>query len=297
MHRREFTKTALTGTFGLSMIPHLSFGNNPPPPIFKKSLKYGMIKEELSVLEKFQLVKDLGFHGVELDSPHSMTDEEVLEAKEKTGLEIPGLVNSKHWEKPLSDPDPGVRVTCTESMVAALHQCKKYGGTTVLLVPAVVNESVSYDQAWERSTTEIKKMLPVARETGVKIAIENVWNNFLISPLEAAQYIDQFNDEMIGWYFDVGNIVRYGWPDQWVKILGSRILKIDVKEYSRKKQTEEGIWEGFNVKLGDGDSDWAKVNQALKDIGYSGWGSAEVPGGDRTRLLEISQRMDRIFQL
>jgi hexulose-6-phosphate isomerase len=182
-------------------------------------------------------------------------------------------------------------------MIDALHMCKKYGGTTVLLVPAVVNETVAYDDAWERSTEEIKKMLPTAHETGIKIAIENVWNNFLISPLEAARYIDQFDDPMIGWYFDVGNIVRYGWPDQWVKILGRRILKVDVKEYSRKKQTDEGIWEGFKVKLGDGDSDWSKVNQALKQIGYSGWGSAEVPGGDRSRLKEISQRMDRIFQL
>ena len=166
-----------------------------------------------------------------------------------------------------------------------------------MLVPAVVSAEVSYDEAWERSTTEIKRMLPTAEKTGVKIAIENVWNNFLISPLEAAQFIDQFDSNMIGWYFDVGNIVRYGWPDQWIKILGKRTLKVDVKEYSREKQTNEGIWEGFNVKLGDGDSDWSKVNRALTEVGYSGWGSAEVPGGDRSRLQEISQRMDRIFQL
>ena len=256
-----------------------------------------MIKEDISLLEKFKLIKELGFDGVELDSPHELDENEILEAKEKTGIEIPGLVNSLHWTKPLSDPDPTVREACTKSMIAAFSQCKSYGGTTVLLVPAVVNDQVSYDQAWERSTAEIKKMLPAAEATGVKIAIENVWNNFLLSPLEAAQYIDQFNSDMIGWYFDVGNIVRYGWPDQWVKILGKRILKVDVKEYSREKQSDEGIWEGFKVKLGDGDSDWAKVNKALVEVGYSGWGSAEVPGGDRDRLQEISQRMDRIFQL
>ena len=295
MRRRTFTKSALLGAAGMSMLPHMAFGT--PPPIHKKSLKFGMIDEDLSVLEKFKLVKSLGFHGVELDSPHQLDEDEIMEAKAETGLEIPGLVNSLHWTKPLSDPDPAVREACTTSMIAALHQCKKYGGTTVLLVPAVVNDTVAYDEAWERSTAEIKKMLPTAKETGVKIAIENVWNNFLISPMEAAQYIDQFDNDMIGWYFDVGNIVRYGWPDQWVRILGPRILKVDVKEYSRKKQTDEGIWEGFKVKLGDGDSDWSKVNQALKDVGYSGWGSAEVPGGDRTRLKEISERMDRIFQL
>ena len=182
-------------------------------------------------------------------------------------------------------------------MIEAFHRCKKYGGTTVLLVPGVVNQDVAYDEAWERSTEEIKKMLPTAKETGIKIAIENVWNNFLISPMEAARYIDQFNSDMIGWYFDVGNIVRYGWPDQWVRILGKRIIKVDVKEYSRDKQKNEGIWEGFKVKLGDGDSDWARVNAALREVGYSGWGSAEVPGGDKARLKEISQRMDKIFKL
>lgn len=295
MQRRAFTKSMLVGSAALGVLPHFAFG--APPPINKKSLKFGMIQEELSVLEKFRLVRDLGFDGVELDSPHQLNEEEILAAKADTGLEIPGLVNSLHWKMPLSDPDPSVRTACTESMVSALHMCKKYGGTTVLLVPAVVNETVAYDQAWERSTEEIKKMLPTAHQTGVKIAIENVWNNFLISPMEAARYIDQFDDPMIGWYFDVGNIVRYGWPDQWVRILGKRILKVDVKEYSRKKQTEEGIWKGFDVKLGDGDSDWSKVNKALSEIGYSGWGSAEVPGGDRTRLQEISERMDRIFQL
>jgi len=296
MRRRTFAKSTLLGAGGLSLFP-ASLVRTKSVPLNKKSLKFGMIQEDLTVLEKFQLIKELGFDGVELDSPHSLNEEEVLEAKRKTGIEIPGLVNSLHWKKPLSDPDPAVRDACTESMIAALDMCKRYGGTTVLLVPAVVSETVAYDEAWERSTVEIKKMLPAAHRTGIKIAIENVWNNFLISPMEAARYIDQFDDEMIGWYFDVGNIVRYGWPDQWVRILGKRIIKVDVKEYSRKKQTGEGIWEGFKVELGDGDSDWKKVNQALAEVGYSGWGSAEVPGGDRARLQEISQRMDRIFKL
>ena len=281
---------------GLAVLPQTLFARSAKG-LTKKSLKFGMIEEELSVLEKFELVKDLGFHGVELDSPNGLSEKEILEARDKTGLEIPGVVNSVHWKQPLSHPDPKVRRICRESMEHALRKCKIYGGTTVLLVPAVVDENVGYDQAWERSTEEIKKLLPVAEETGVKIAIENVWNNFLISPLEAAQYIDQFDHEMIGWYFDVGNIIRYGWPDQWVRILGKRILKIDVKEYSRDKQKNKGIWEGFKVKLGDGDSDWAKVNRALKEVGYEGWGSAEVPGGDRERLWDISRRMDRIYNL
>ena len=246
---------------------------------------------------KFKLAKEIGFDGVELDYPSSYSDEEILEAKSKSGIEIPGLVNSLHWKKPLSHDKPEVRKECTDSMKAALEACKRYGGTTVLLVPAVVNQKISYDKAWERATVEIKKMLPVAQSTGIKIAIENVWNNFLISPLEAARFIDQFDSDMIGWYFDVGNIVRYGWPEHWIRILGHRIIKVDIKDYSRDKQQSEGIWEGFKVKIGDGDSDWANVNKALKEVGYSGWGSAEVSGGDRERLMEIKNLMDKVYAM
>lgn len=297
--RRAFIKTSSAAALSLAVAPSLmgksqSLANQP---LIKKSLKFGMIKEDLSILDKFKLVKDLGFHGIEFDSPNDLNDKEILKAKRKTGLEIPGVVNSRHWKMPLSSPDPAVRAECVESMKTALKACKKYGGTTVLLVPGVVNDKVRYDEAYERSQVEIRKLLPIAEKTGIKIAIENVWNNFLISPMEAARYIDEFDSEMIGWYFDVGNIIRYGWADQWVRILGKRIIKIDVKEYSRKKQKEEGIWAGFQVKLGQGDSDWANVNKALREVGYQGWGSAEVPGGDRNRLREISENMDKIYAL
>lgn len=264
-------------------------------PLIKKSLKFGMIKEDLSVLEKFKLVKSLGFDGVEMDSPNNLDNAEIIAARDETGLKIPGVVNSVHWKSPLSDPDPAVRAKCAESMKTAFLDCKAYGGSTVLLVPAVVNKKVSYGDAYQRSQEEIRKLLPIAKETGIKIAIENVWNNFLISPLEAARYIDEFDNPMIGWYFDVGNIVRYGWPEHWIQALGGRIIKVDIKEYSRKKQSNEGIWEGFKVELTEGDCDWAAVNAALKSVGYQGWGSAEVPGGDRERLARISELMDKLY--
>ena len=256
-----------------------------------------MIQEDLSIMDKFKLVKDLGFDGIEFNSPNEYDEKEILKAKEATGLELPGVVNSRHWKMSLSDPDPKVRAACVEATKVALEACKRYGGTTVLLVAGMVNDKVSYADAYKRTQEEIRKILPLAEKTGIKIAIENVWNNFLISPLEAARYIDDFESESIGWYFDVGNIVRYGWPDQWVRALGKRIIKVDIKEYSRKKQVEEGIWEGFKVKIGDGDCDWAKVNRALVEVGYQGWGSAEVAGGDRNRLREISERMDKVFAL
>ncbi len=296
MNRREFVYRSSAIAAGISASPWVHASKpNADLPLIKKSLKFGMVQEELSVLDKFKLLKDLGFDGVELDSPNDLDHKEILKARDETGLEIPGVVNSLHWKMPLSDPDPSVRKRCVDSMKDALRNCSAYGGTTVLLVPAVVNEKVSYVDAYQRSQEEIRKILPVAEETGIKIAIENVWNNFLISPVEAARYIDEFDNEMIGWYFDVGNIVRYGWPEHWIEALGSRIMKIDIKEYSREKQRNEGVWKGFQVELLEGDCNWPVVNQALRKVGYQGWGSAEVPGGDRDRLAKISQLMDKIY--
>ncbi|QEC51074.1 hexulose-6-phosphate isomerase [Anseongella ginsenosidimutans] len=302
MERRTFIRSSAAGAAlaGLGWPGRLAANSGIPasakPLKIKKSLKFGMVEEEGTILEKFRLLKELGFDGVELDSPNNLDPDEILEAKKESGLELPGVVNSAHWSSPLSDPDPKVREKCVKALEQSLRDCKLYGGTTVLLVPGVVNQGVSYADAYKRSQEEIRKVLPLAKETGIKIAFENVWNNFLISPLEAARYVDEFDSPMVGWYFDVGNIVRYGWPEHWIEALGKRIIKLDIKEYSRKKQQEEGIWKGFNVELLEGDCNWPEVNKALEKIGYSGWASAEVPGGKRERLLTISQKMDAIFK-
>ncbi|MEQ9440877.1 MAG: TIM barrel protein [Cyclobacteriaceae bacterium] len=297
MLRRDFIKLSSATLASLPLVSTHSFAHSRPQLSIKKSLKYSMVDAPGSVLDHFRMLKEVGFDGVEMDSPSDISIEEVLEAKAQTGLEIPGVINSAHWKMPLSDPDPKVRAACVEASKTALRDCKRYGGTTMLLVAGVANEKISYRDAYQRSQEEIRKILPVAEETGVKIAIENVWNNMLISPLEAARYIDEFDNPMIGWYFDVGNIVRYGWPEHWIEALGDRIMKLDIKEYSRKKQQEEGIWKGFEVELMEGDCNWPEVNKALAKIGYEGWASAEVPGGGRERLQTISQKMDAIFGL
>jgi len=273
----------------------ISTTDKRPSRNMKKSLKYGMVQVDGSVEDKFRLLKEIGYDGVELDSPSGLDEDEVLRARDTTGLIIPGVVDSVHWQKTLSDPDPNVRGEGRRGLETAINQCARYGGTTVLLVPAVVNKNVSYDDAYERSQNEIRKVLPLCDDTGIKIAIENVWNNFLLSPMEAARYVDEFNNPNIGWYFDVGNIVNYGYPEQWVRILGPRVMKLDIKEFSRQKRNDEGLWKGFQVKLLEGDCDWPAVMQALDEIGYDGWGSAEVGGGDEARLRDIAERMDRIY--
>ena len=301
MKRRDFVKMAGVGLAGVS----LAAGGMAPLRAsaravsqrgrIKKAVKFGMVEEDLSILEKFKLLKRLGFDGVEMDSPSDLDRDEVLGARDESGLPIHGVVDSVHWRKTLSDPDPAVRAEGLDGLKTALDDAHAYGATTVLLVPAVVNKKVSYAEAYDRSQAEIRKVLPRAEEVGVKIAIENVWNSFLLSPLECARYIDEFESDWIGWYFDVGNIVNYSWPEHWIRTLGPRILKIDIKEYSREKRDNEGPYAGFRVPLGEGDCDWPAVVEALEEIGYEGWGTAEIPGGNTARLRDIAERMDRIL--
>lgn len=269
--------------------------SQPARRTLKKAVKIGMVKVEGSLEDKFKLLLDLGFQGVELDSPSDLNPEEVLEAKAATGIEIPGVVCSTHWGKPLSHPDREVREAGRAGLVTAIRQCAQFGGSSVLLVPGIVNAEVSYGMCYARSQAEIRKVLPLCDELNIDIAFENVWNNFLLSPLEAARYSDEFESPRVGWHFDVGNIVKYGWPEHWIRTLGHRVMKLDIKEYSRKKLNEEGQWAGFGVKIGDGDCNWPEVMKALDEIGYTGWATAEVGGGDATRLAEISERMDRAF--
>lgn len=289
MNRREFAKASAAFLTGLSIAP---YAFSDPASRIKKAVKIGMVKEDLSLVDKFRLVKELGYDGIELDSPNQLSLEEVLKAKDESGLTIHGVVDSVHWRQTLGDPDPAVRAEGVQALRTALADAQAYGASTVLLVPAVVNKDISYNDAYTRSQAEIRKVLPEAEERGVKIALENVWNHFLLSPLEFARYIDEFESQWIGAYFDVGNIVNYGWPEQWIRILGPRILKLDIKGFSRQLRDDEGLWAGFRAEIGDDDADWPAVRTALQEIGYEGWATAEVEGGDRKRLAEIARRMD-----
>ncbi len=275
-----------------------------PARTLKKAVGIGMVddKKGATILERFQLLRDLGFDGVELDSPSDLKPDEVLAAQTKTGLQVNGLVLSTHWGKPFNSSDPNVRKASVDALQLALKEAKQYGAISVLVVPAVVNEHNPYDLAWTLSQQEIGKCLPLAKELGVAIAIENVWNGFLQSPLEAARYVDEFNDPIVRWHFDIGNVVNYGWPEQWIRVLGRRIAKLHIKDYSRTKRDKEGLWKGFDVELGEGDANYAAVMAALDEVGYStspahNWGTAEVGGGDRKRLKQVADQMDRLFKL
>lgn len=296
LNRRNFLLTsAACLASAKTLTASLPIGLAPPPRYFK-AVKLSMVQGELSLLEKFQLLKRLRFDGVELDSPNDYSDAEVLAARKTADLKIHGVVDSVHWRKTLSDPNAEVRKAGIAGLETALRDAKAYGASTVLLVPAVVSKRVSYRDAYERSQTAIREVLPLAAELEIRIALENVWNKFLLSPLEMARYIDEFESPWVGSYLDIGNLVTYGWPEHWIEILGKRILKVDVKEFSRKKQNETGPYSGFRVKLLEGDCDWKTVMKALTAAGYMGWMTAEVPGGGEERLADIAKRMDGIFR-
>lgn len=307
MKRRKFFKHMTSGLMGLGMAGGLSLSaiadpSEQPTSSFaressltlKKGIKLHLFDEDLSLPEKFRLLKEMGFKGVEVRSPkEDRSRDDVLKAKEETGLEIHGVLNAGNWSQPFSSPDPKVRAKGIETLKSALSHAAAYGASTVLLVPAVVTDEVSYDAAWHRSQETIRKVLPVAEEHGVTIALENVWNRFLLSPMEFARYIDELESDYVGAYLDIGNVLTYGWPEQWLRILGDRVVKVDLKD--RNRDRFDGRGQAVRVKLGGGSCDWEEVQTALSDIGYSGWATAEVSGGDRGRLREISQRMSQVL--
>jgi len=290
MNRRTFVKTtAALSTLAAAGKAFAAERN------LRKGIMYATIKlPGSSVLDKFKAVKAAGFDGIEPMSHMSQT--EVLDAFHATGLSAASVCCNTHWKNPVSDPDPEVRAIGVRGLEQALRDAKAYGATSVLFVPAVVNKQVTYKDAYTRSQTEIRKVLPLAQELGVKIAIENVWNHFLLSPLEAARYIDEFDSPAIGWHFDVGNVITFGWPAQWISILGKRIQKLHIKEYSLAKRDKTGPSSGFDVKFLEGDDDWPAVMKALDEIGYQGWGIAEQPGANSPEgLKDLADRMGKIF--
>ena len=299
MERRTFLKSSAA----FAALSTLGAAKRPPRAL-KKAYMFGGggrpdAKNRLSLRERFQQLKDAGFAGVEVNS--AMNQQEVLAARDAAGLQIPSVVISTHWTHPITSPNPTMRETGLNGLLHGLRDAKAYGASSVLFVPGIVNKEISYADAYTRSVTEIRKAIPLAEELGVAIAIENVWNKFLLSPLEAVAFVDQFKSPAVKWHFDVGNVVDSGWPDQWIRLLGPRIAKIHVKEYSRKLRDKEGPYAGFKAELFTGDSDWPAVMAALDSVGYTGWLISEqsrTPNlSDAEWFAKLSGQMDKIIAL
>jgi hexulose-6-phosphate isomerase len=201
-------------------------------------------------------------------------------------------MNSAHWQFPLSSADPEVVNKSVAGMETSLRNAALFKAGVVLLVPAVVDAKTSYKDAWTRSQQVIReRILPLAAELKVIVGIEEVWNKFLLSPLEFAQYVDEFKSPWVKAYFDVGNIVFYAYPQDWIRTLGPRIVRVHLKDF--KLDRREGRFEWKNI--GEGDIDWIEVRKALGEIGYDGYMTTEIQGGDRAYLADVSARLDRFI--
>lgn len=296
MRRREFAGITAAASLGLLTTPYLGVSQSEVPPSgsIKKGIMWGNIGFGKTILEKFQAAKSAGFDGVEVMS--HLNREEVLHAKALTGLPVPSVCGSMHGKFPLSDPDSGVRAQGLDALKVTIEDAKIYGADTILFVPGRVSETVGYDECWDRSVAALKTMVPFAEKMGIILAIENVWNNFLLSPIEMARYVDQFDSPFVRSYFDCGNVLVIGWPEQWIRILGKRIARIHIKEYSRKIADKQGKWAGFGVGLQEGDNNWPAIVKALDEVGYHSWATIEQPGGDTPEgLNELCRRLTNIL--
>lgn len=298
--RREFLKSSVTaacaaGLGSGALTNPLAAGAtskslaSPPTLSIKKGVWFGMLPEKLSIADRYKMAQDVGFEVVQAPTePDESKAEEIKKAAEAANIRIDSVMNMDHWKYPLSSSDPAVVEKSLAGMRTSLHSAKLWGCDAVLLVPAVVNPQTSYRDAWTRSQKEIRTLIPLAEELKVVIAIEEVWNKFLLSPLEMARYISEFQSPWIKAWFDVGNVLLYGYPQDWIHTLGNSIVKVHVKDFRRK---ENGYaW----VNLGDGDVDWPAVRQAFADIGYSGSAVTELEGGDEAYLRDVVKRFDRL---
>ena len=297
--RRDFLKTS-SATLAVAALGPAALAADERTPVkssLKKGIMWGTVGVKGTTLEKMKAIKAAGFDGTEMMS--HMDQDEVLRARDEAGLEIPSVCGKLHWKKPLSDPDPKVRQEGLEGLKQCLRDGKRYGAGSILLVPGKVGKDAAYEQCWNRSIAEIRKAIPLAEELRVKISIENVWNDFITNESEALRYLEEINSPWVGWYFDCGNIIRYGDPIDWIKKLGPRIARIHIKEYSRDRAMRLGnVGAGFDVPLLEGANNWEGIMKALREIGYEGYLITEQSGGDSPEgAKDLRQRLEKIIAI
>ncbi len=298
--RRMFLKTlaaAVAAASGASRSDARQAGQPGPstsgPSKIRKSLLISLLPKERPYAERFAMARDAGFDAIEMQTiGRDEEAAEIREAAQKTGLRIHSVMNMEHWQSPLSSSDPDVVTRSVRGMETSLKNAALWGADTVLLVPAVVDATTRYKDAYSRSQRVIReRLLPMARDLKIIIAIEEVWNKFLLSPLEFARYIDEFDSQWIRAYFDVGNVVMFAFPQDWIRTLGPRIAKIHLKDFNFDRRNGRFTWKN----IGEGDIDWVEVRRALGEIGYSGYVTTEVNGGDAAYLKDLGDRVDRFL--
>ncbi len=267
----------------------------------------GGLEAKKPISEAMQEAKELGFDAIELcigsqgvlthEATQSQCEDIVAEAM-KIGIEISSVASGESWGCSPTANDADIRKKIIDFTCKALQITKWFGIDAYLYVPGAVSvfflpdaEVIPYDVCYERASEAIKQILPTAEDNGVTIAVENVWNKFLLSPLEMRDFIDSFNSPFVGSYFDAGNVLLTGYPDQWIKILGERIKRVHVKDF----KTSVGTAEGF-VDMLEGDVDFKAVKKALAEIGYDGYVTAEMLPFELGRPEKTAEAMKQIFK-
>ena len=295
MNRRDFLKRAAGSAVSLGALgrgfaaaaPEPGKGDTRVTTELKKAVMLAMLPTTGTMEDRFKLARDLGFQGLEVP-PTSDPDEArtMREAARNVGIELHSVMYGG-WHAPLSSADPDIAQKGADGIAKALESAKELGADGVLLVPAVVNEKTRYIEAYERSQKHLAKLAPVAEKLKVRILVEDVWNNFLLSPIEFARYIDEIKCPWVQAYFDVGNVLAFGWPEDWIRTLAGRIKKVHLKDFKKGQRQF--------VNLRDGDVNWPEVRKALHEVGYTGFLTAELQGGDEAYLRDLSARMDMII--
>ena len=294
LSRRDLLKTS--AAVPLSAWLEAARAGRPQPPApspIKRAVLVSMLPEELSWQDRFALARAVGFDGIEMQTMADQAQaEQVARASEATGLVVHSVMNADHWRFPLSSPDAEVVGRSVAGMKTSLGNAALWKAGVVLLVPAVVDATTGYADAWARSVPVIRdQLLPVAERAGVQIGIEEVWNKFLLSPLEFNRYVDEFKSPLVTAYFDVGNVVFYGYPQDWIRTLGRRITRVHLKDFTLDRGKGTFAWKN----LGEGDIDWVEVRKALADAPNVSWVTTEIAGGDKAYLTDVLARVDRFL--
>lgn len=253
----------------------------------RKGLNYWTLRGGTTADEAIAIAADAGYHGLEFcladDGPVALdtSDRELDRIRSRAneaGIDLPSVASWLVWENNLVSDDPATRSRAMAIIVRQLEVAQALGAKTVLVVPGYVgvdfvspSEVVAYDAAYDRALEAIGNLAKTAESCGVRIGVENVWNKFLLSPLELRGFIDTIAHPSVGAYFDIGNALLTGYPDQWIRILGQRIFALHVKDYRRSP----GGFDSF-VDILSGDVDFPAVAAALDSIGYEGFVTAEI---------------------
>ena len=267
----------------------------------------GGLEGTLPISDAMEQASQLGFDAIELGIAsqgvltHQTTQSECETISEQAlqhQLEISGVASGESWGCSPTSSDAKVRETILDFTQKALQVTQWLGTDTYLFVPGAVDvfflpeaEVVPYDVCYDRATQAISQLLPTAEKLGVSVAVENVWNKFLLSPLEMRDFIDYFQSEKVGAYFDVGNVLLTGYPDQWIRILDSRIKRVHIKDFKLSTGTADGF-----VDLLEGDVDFDAIKKALKEINYDGYVTAEMIPYVRGRPEKTAIAMKKIFK-